>query len=104
MTDTRRLVSHFDIDSEDIVTDVQAIHQNCKYNTVGGFSLGQGFSILHLNARSLKNKMNDFLTLLSSSGVEWSVICVSETWLKMDILQYFNIDGIVSLLLVERLV
>ena len=93
MADSRGFLSKYDIDSEDIVTDVQAIHQNCKYNTLPGFSLGQGFSILHLNARSLKNKMDDFCTLLSGSGVEWSVICVAETWLKMDMLQYFMIAG-----------
>lgn len=52
-----------------------------------------GFSILHMNMRSLKNKMDEFQTFLLSSGVVWSVICISETWLKPEILKYYNLDN-----------
>ena len=74
MTDTRGFVSNFDIDSEGIVTDVQAIHQNCKCSTVEGFSLGQGFSILHLIAKSLKK--TKWMTSLQC----WVALVLSGLW------------------------
>ena len=84
----------FDTDTYDTIVDIEHIHNNCNYYSLSaGFHLEQGFSILHVNARSLKNKMDSFLTFLGSSGVEWSVICVSETWLKSDILSYFTIQN-----------
>ena len=93
MTDLQGLTLNEDYDFGDIAIDIQGIHQNCKYTSLSDeFHLPAGFSVIHLNARSLKNKRDDFLTFLSSSGVEWSVICVSETWLKTDLLQFFKID------------
>ena len=85
--------NQLDMDMYSSVVDTEHIQDSCKYYSlpINTPSL-QGFSILHVNARSLKNKMDSFLTFLHASGVEWSVICVSETWLKKDILSYFNID------------
>ena len=67
--------------------DIEEIHDRCDYYTLpSDLPVQQGFSVLHVNARSLKNKMDTFLNFLSCSGVEWSAICVSETWLKNDVL------------------
>ena len=78
--------NQLDMDMYSSVVDTEHIQDSCKYYSlpINTPSL-QGFSILHVNARSLKNKMDSFLTFLHASGVEWSVICVSETWLKKDI-------------------
>ena len=76
------------------VVDTEHIQNSCRYCSLPiNIPSPQGFSILHINARSLKNKMDSFLTFLHASGVEWSVICVSETWLKKDILSYFDIEN-----------
>ena len=86
--------NQLDMDMYRSVIDTEHIQNSCKYYSLPiNISSLQGFSILHVNARSLKNKMDSFLTFLRASGVEWSVICVSETWLKKDILSYFGIDG-----------
>ena len=37
--------------------------------------------------------MDEFQTFLHSSGVKWSAICISETWLKPDILNLFNLEN-----------
>ena len=40
------------------------------------------FSVLHLNARSLGNKMTEFLTFLTSLTHSFTVITVTETWVN----------------------
>ena len=86
--------NHIESDLYSTIVDIEQIHDSCKYySKPSELQLKQGFSVLHVNARSLKNKMDNFQTLLTNSGVEWSVICVSETWFKNDILSYFNIDN-----------
>ena len=87
--------SHIESDMMyNMIADVEQIHDSCKYYSKSlGLQLEQGFSVLHINARSLKNKMDSFQTFLTNSGVEWSVICISETWFKSGILGYFNIQN-----------
>ena len=51
------------------------------------------FSILHINARSMKNKLEDIINFITRTGVQWDIICFSETWLKNDILQYFQMEN-----------
>ena len=78
---------------QNVIIDAQHIHRQCNYYSLAdSFHIAHGLSIIHLNVRSLKNKFDDFRTFLINSGVEWSVICVSETWLKDDIIKYFNIE------------
>ena len=86
--------NHIESDIYDTIVDIEQSHDSCKYYSKSlELMLEQGFSVLHINARSLKNKMDSFQTFLTNSGVEWSVICISETWFKDDILGYFNIDN-----------
>lgn len=78
------------------ITNSEEIKEKCKYYSLPEESipyLSDEFSILHLNARSLKNKMDEFQMFINRTGVEWSAICISETWLKSGVLKYFNIDN-----------
>ena len=78
---------------ENIIFDTHHINTQCKYYSLAdSFRIGNGLSIIHLNARSLKNKFDIFKIFLKNSGVEWSIICVSETWLKDDLLKYYNLE------------
>ena len=82
-----------DINILDNVTDYENLRNLCKYYSVSdGIHLGDTFSVLHMNVRSLKNKFDAFQTFLTSSGVEWSIICITESWLKPDIIQYFDLN------------
>ena len=94
MDDPQRVHALLGIDMYRTDIDIEKIHDRCDYYTLpSDLPAQQGFSVLHVNARSLKNKMDTFLNFLSCSGVEWSAICVSETWLKNDVLSYFSIDN-----------
>ena len=56
----------------------------CKYYTFpfDKPETNRNFAILHINTRSMKNQFDDIQNLLTCSGVDWSVICISETWLR----------------------
>ena len=76
------------------LTSEEFLHQECRYCTTTEITgLGMGFSVLHINMRSIKNKMDDFQTFLANTRTSWSVICISETWLKVDILKYYNLEN-----------
>ena len=49
--------------------------------------------VIHMNVRSMKNKRDEILDFLTRSGIKWDIICISETWLKDDIIQYYNIES-----------
>ena len=66
--------------------------RNCKAYTNDTLNKSNKLSMLHLNSRSLKNKFDDIQTFLANSGVDWTFICVSETWLKDELLQYFELE------------
>ena len=51
------------------------------------------FSMLHLNARSLRKNFDKFTQLLNSTGHEFSAIGISETWLNDISEDYVNITG-----------
>lgn len=51
-----------------------------------------GLNICHINAQSLKNKMDEFRFIFENSGID--VICVSETWFRPDINDdVFSVNG-----------
>lgn len=51
------------------------------------------FSILNVNCQSLRNKFNTFELFLNSLLICFDVICVTETWLYDDELQYIKLDN-----------
>ena len=69
------------------------IMSQCKIYSNSNLSIDNCISVLHINARSLKNKFDDFQTFLFNSGVDWTLICVSETWLKDELLQYYSLEN-----------
>ena len=80
--------------SDESLTQIDHIHNECMYHAIPvEMNMAKGFTVLHMNVRSLKNKVDAFQSFLLSSGIAWSVICISETWLKPDILKYYNLDG-----------
>lgn len=51
-----------------------------------------GINICHINAQSLKNKMDEFGFIFENSGMDF--ICVSETWFNSDVFDSFiSING-----------
>lgn len=42
-----------------------------------------GLKVVHLNAQSLNNKLDEFRNLFISSGVD--IVCISETWFHSSI-------------------
>ena len=51
------------------------------------------FSVLHLNARSLLNKLADMKSLLVNMPHPFSAIGISETWLTDETQDLVNISG-----------
>ena len=71
-------------------SEVYNMKNNCTYTTTVP-SIGGNFNIIHLNIRSLRNKLDDLHNFLVGTGITWDAICIAESWLKSDILQYYNI-------------
>ena len=75
--------------------NLEDIVPQCKYYTFPSDlpETNEHFSVIHINARSMKNKFDDIQNLLAVSGVNWSLICISETWLKQNQIEYFDMEG-----------
>ena len=75
--------------------NLEDIALQCKYYSFPSSELqtNDEFSVIHINARSMKNKFDDIQNLLAVSGVNWSLICISETWLKQNQIEHFNMEG-----------
>ena len=50
-------------------------------------------NILHINARSLVNKLDDLFTLMMETDINWHVISVSESWLSKNIEKRYSLTG-----------
>ena len=74
------------------VPNLRNIASQCSFSFPGNIPQNDNFSVLHINARSIKNKFDEVQNSLASSGVDWSVICISETWLKNYHLSSYVID------------
>ena len=81
--------------------EFENLRTGCKYytlTTTGTPSCNQEVGklfVLHLNVRSLlnTNKFEALLTFLHLTGIQWDIVCISETWLNCDVIKYRNIDG-----------
>ena len=73
----------------------------CDYHHESSFnsklhSLGiddTSFSMMHLNIRSIPKNLCKFQEYLSNLNIQFSVIGISETWLKHDNANFYGIDG-----------
>ena len=84
--------------SEDLEYEVTGLvgrnETECKYYTFkDDLGIQSTFHVLHMNVRSIKNKFDDIRNIFTNSSVQWDVVCLSETWLKDDIVKYYSIDG-----------
>ena len=78
---------------DDTLMKLQSIHDSCNYySTLYNIQMNDNFSIIHLNARSMKNKRDEILEFLVRTDVQWDIISVSETWLKDEIVKYYDIE------------
>lgn len=51
-----------------------------------------GLKIVHINAQSLHNKIDEFRYIFTSAGVD--IVCISETWFSIDILDsIYGLNG-----------
>ena len=50
-------------------------------------------NILHINARSIVNKYDDFCNFLMHTEVGWHIISMSETWLSKSIENMYSLPG-----------
>ena len=84
--------------------EFEKLRTGCKYytlTTTGTPSCNQNtgtLSIIHLNVRSLLNteKFEALLTFLHLSGIQWDIVCISETWLNGNVDKYLNMEGYTS--------
>ena len=74
------------------VPNLRNVASQCSYSIPANFPQSDNFSLIHINARSIKNKFDEVQNLLASSGADWSVICISESWLKNHHLSSYVID------------
>ena len=70
---------------------------NCEFSTVDElnerFFANLSFSVLHLNARSLVKNHEDLSHLLANINHKFSVLAITETWIKDDEPYDLNFDG-----------
>ena len=74
-----------------------SVSEDCKYYTESHFNnqfhAHCGFSLIHLNARSIKKNMLDVVHVLDSLTLNFDVIAVTETWLESCDVDGYDIDG-----------
>ena len=56
-------------------------------------NLSQSLSLCHLNIRSIKKKISNFVTYMDCLGFRFSIISLTETWMKYDICNLYGIEG-----------
>ena len=72
---------------------IKEINEKCCYYSTLDKTQSGNFSILHINVRSIKNKFDEVQHFLTRSDNQWDVITLSETWLKDDIVKYYELEN-----------
>ena len=72
---------------------MKEIHEKCCYYSTLDKTQASKFSILHMNVRSIKNKFDEVQNFLTRSDNQWDVICLSESWLKDDLVKYYELEN-----------
>ena len=74
-----------------------SVSKDCKYYTESHFNnqfhAHCGFSLMHLNARSIKKNMLDVVHVLDCFTLKFDVIAVTETWFESCDVDGYDIDG-----------
>ena len=76
---------HLDLDQ------ICKYHKLCSYDNLS--AAPNHLNILHINTRSLQNKLEQISALLCSLTRAPDIICVSETWLQESSFEFCNING-----------
>jgi len=71
--------------------ECNALDDVTLYNNLD--SSNNTFSLLNLNVQSIRNKFPDFECFLSTFSSPFDVICITETWLHNDEIQFFKLPG-----------
>ena len=50
-------------------------------------------NVIHINARSIVNKLDDLRLLLNETAVPWQIVVISETWISKSIEKNYNLPG-----------
>jgi len=80
------------IDGGDVGGEPETVKLRYVQDCYSLFSKNSGFSIFHLNIRSLKRNFDQFVVLLESLKIKFDCIVLSETW-DVDDINHFAIDG-----------
>lgn len=81
--------------------DFLNVDNDLKYYTKNIYNFNElvytknDFSIFSMNIRSLSRHFDELIVFLNSSKVKFDIICLNETWLAENVLD-FNIDGYVN--------
>ena len=74
-----------------------AIHalNSCKYYLPFDISCtsSNNLNVMHLNIRSLRSKLDSFISLISTMGCEFDIMSISESWLSDDIVKDYCVPG-----------
>ena len=88
--------SFTDIGHFDGIQEISYIDSGCTYHSpplkVSGQE-GDSLNIIHVNIRSLPRNFDKLNALISKTGTEFDVICLSETWLEEPLANNFCIPG-----------
>jgi hypothetical protein len=89
-----------DIDPDGNYFNIHATHitENCKYKYPNQLTneikkINSNFSTMHLNIRSIKKNFTDLNTLLNNLDHPFSILGLTETWLKPYNTSLFDIKG-----------
>ena len=56
-------------------------------------NLSQSLSLCHLNIRSIKKNLSNFVTYMDFLGFRFSIIGLTETWMRYGICDLYGIEG-----------
>ena len=81
-----------------IYDSFEKIRKQCTFHSLNNVTnvipnSSDSINMLHLNIRSIINKHDSLLNMLSQSNVKWHTISMSETWLTEHLESYYNIPG-----------
>ena len=93
-------VINMGVNMDQVDNHYNKIVNNCSYTsivdkTIPTIESNAKLNILHVNCRSIYSdeKFDDFLLFLQRTDLNWSVICLSESWLTDLVESKKNIDG-----------
>ena len=93
-------VANMGVDMEHEDSNYNSMLNNCSYTSIVNQTTLKAESntklnILHVNCRSIysDDKFDDFLLFLQRTDANWSIICISETWLRNDVQSKKSIAG-----------